>query len=171
METTTYETLKSAYEPVVSHLRECEFSGDGWRKFFSYRDLGLTTATQGEYAMRVVRAQSGAAVSTGWHHHVLNAQIIYCLNGWEAIALEDGRVIKLIRDTCLNIPPGFLHNEIGYSADLEMLVITNPADVKTIAAEAPSGWDDARMQAELAWQISGEQLFAPWSWQAANSGS
>ena len=160
------ERPRSDYEPSVSHLAGAPWTGKGWRSFFQYRDLGVKGATGGDFDFRVVRARDGDPVSTGWHYHVLRAQVIYCLGGWEAIALEDGRVIKLIPGTCMNIPPGFIHNEISYSPDLEMLVVTDPAEVTTVAVDAPEGWDEDLVMGQLAEQTSPEHITEPWSWKS-----
>ena len=155
----------SRYTPTVSHLDGAEWGSRGWRSFFCYRDLGIAQATSGDYDFRVVRARGGEAESTGWHYHVLESQFIYCLGGWEAIALEDGRVVKLVPGTCLTIPPGYIHNEIGYSPDMEMLVMTKPAEVITVAVEAPEGWRDQSRSEQVAFETGPDRLHQPWFWK------
>jgi len=155
---------QSNYEPSVSYPSDSTFDSRGWRSFFTYRDLGVKASTGDDYDFRVVRAGSGNPVPTGWHYHILNAQIIYCLGGWEAIALEDGRVIKLVPGTCLNIPPGYVHNEIGYSPQMEMLVMTNPGTATTVGVDAPEGWDDDKVIAQVAAETAPHRLEQPWVW-------
>jgi quercetin dioxygenase-like cupin family protein len=164
------ERPSSRYEASVSHLAGAEWGSKGWRSFFCYRDLGVTDATGGDYDFRVVRARGGDPEPTGWHYHVLESQIIYCLGGWETIALEDGEVVKLVKGTCLNIPPGYIHNEIGYSPDMEMLVMTKPADVTTVAVDSPSGWDVEAVMAQVAAETAPEALSRPWSWKQPVAG-
>lgn len=157
----------SQYEPRVSHLADAEWGSRGWRSFFCYRDLGIASATFGDYDFRVVRSRGGEPESTGWHYHVLESQIIYCLGGWETIALEDGQIVKLVPGTCLNIPPGYIHNEIGYSPDMEMLVMTKPAEVTTVAVEPPEGWDDELSAAQVSIETSPDRLQQAWFWKQA----
>jgi quercetin dioxygenase-like cupin family protein len=161
------ERPQTSYQPSVSHPADADYTGQGWRSFFRYRDLGVKGATGGDFDFRVVKARPGPTKTTGWHYHVLRAQVIYCLGGWEAIALEDGRVIKLVPGTCMNIPPGYAHNEIGYSADLEMLVVTDPAEVTTVPVDAPAGWDEHAVLGQLAAETSPERISGPWSWKSS----
>jgi uncharacterized protein YjlB len=62
--------------------------------------------------------------STGWHYHPLTFQVVYCLRGWEEIAFEDGTLVRTVPGTCVNVPPGVGHNEIGDSDDLGTFVLS-----------------------------------------------
>lgn len=130
----------SRYTASVSQLTPESFGAQGWRSFFSYRDLGIREATGDDYNFRIVRAGRSQPESTGWHYHVCEIQVVYCLGGWEIIALEDGRVVKLVPGTCLNIPPGYVHNEVGYAPDMEMFVMNKPGTVDTVPVDMPEGW-------------------------------
>ena len=152
-------------KPVVSHAATATFDATGWRTFFNYRDLGISAATGGEYDFRIVLAQGGEPVSTGWHYHELHAQIVFCLSGWELIALEDGRIVKMLPGSCLNIPPTYLHNEFAYSPDMQMLVLTRPAEVVTVAVPAPDGWSEESVTAEAPAETTPERLQVSWSWK------
>lgn len=160
---------QSRYEASVAYPAEATFDRKGWRSFFAYRDLGVKAATGEDYDFRVVRSRGGDPVPTGWHYHVLELQVVYCLGGWEAIALEDGRVAKLVPGACLNIPPGFCHNEIGYAPDMEMLVVTKPAAAATVAVDAPDGWDDDAMIGRVATEMAPERMLDPWNWRSPAS--
>jgi len=152
------------YRPSLSHLADAEFRSKGWRSFFAYRDLGVKEATTGDFDVRVVRAQAGDHPSTGWHHHLLSIQIVYCVGGWEVIALEDGRMAKLVPGSCLQIPSGFVHNEVGYAADMEMLVMSGPDAVTTVPVDPPAGWDDTVLDGIDA-EMAPDRQTAPWSWK------
>lgn len=156
---------RPAYRPSLSHLEGAEFADRGWRSFFSYRDLGVKEATAGAYDVRVVRAGDGPHRSTGWHFHVLSVQVVYCLGGWELIALEDGEVAKLVPGSCLQIPPGYVHNEIGYAPDMEMLVLSGPADVTTVGVADPPGWDPAGILGQMGAETAPDRLTARWWWR------
>lgn len=162
----------SGYEASLVHPGDADWGLSGWRTFFTYRDLGVRASTGGDYDFRVAKSTGGEPVPTGWHYHVLDLQVTYCLEGWEVIALEDGRIAKLTPGTCLNIPPGLLHNEIGYAPDMQMLVLTRPAEVTTVAVDPPAGWDDAAIAAQVAEETTPELLSRPWSWRqpVANPG-
>jgi hypothetical protein len=161
------ELAPSSYLPSVSHAAESEYHSKGWRSFFRYRDLGVKAATGNDYDVRLVRSQGGSPVPTGWHHHLLNVQIVYCVGGFEVIALADGQMVKLVPGTCLNIPPGFAHNEIGYSADMEMLVITNPGNATTVPVDPPEGWDEEAIMSKLEEETAPARRSSPWTWRPA----
>ncbi|MDW3213648.1 MAG: cupin domain-containing protein [Ilumatobacteraceae bacterium] len=124
-------------DPSVSHLTDDAFGASGRRPFFEYRDVGIREATHGAYNMQVVRARSGEHQVTGWHYHTCDLQIVYCLNGWEDLGFEDGRVVRLEPGSCVNIPPGYGHVELGYSDDMEVLVISSPGTMGTVEIDPP----------------------------------
>ncbi|HWD06136.1 MAG TPA: cupin domain-containing protein [Amycolatopsis sp.] len=132
------ERPTSHFTVSVSHPEPDSFQPTGLRSFFEYRDLGIREATKGEFNAQVVRALPGEKGSTGWHYHPLTFQLVYCLRGWEDIAFEDGRLVRLEAGTCVNIPPGVGHNEIGYSDDLEALVIFAPESFETVSIPEPA---------------------------------
>lgn len=127
----------SPFEFSVAHLDADSFGTTGTRSFFEYRDLGILAATNGEFNAKHVRALPGEHGTTGWHYHPLTVQIVYCLRGWEEIAFEDGRLVRLVAGTCVNIPPGAGHNETAYSDDFEALVIWAPETFETVSIPAP----------------------------------
>ena len=133
----------SSYQPSLTHDGPEAFGAEGLRAFFDYRDLGIKAATDSDYNVYLVRAKSEVKKSTGWHYHTCDLQIVYCLRGWEDLALEDGRIVRITPGSCLNIPPGYGHSEIDYSDDMEVMVITKPAKIGTTPiprpANAPEG--------------------------------
>jgi len=155
----------TTYRPSLSHLKDADFLAKGWRSFFSYRDLGVKEATDRDWDVRIVRAGTGEHESTGWHYHVLAVQIVYCLGGYEFIALEDGTVAKLVPGSCLQIPPGYVHNEIAYGPDMEMFVLSGPADAATVKVPDPDGWDAEAVRAGVEAASSPARLGEPWKWR------
>ena len=131
-------------KPSVSHLGPESFVSSGARSFFEYRDLGITAATDGSHTARVVRAKPGPPVPTGWHFHTCDVQLVFCLRGWEDLAFEDGSVVRIEPGSCINIPSGYGHSEIGYSEDMEVLVFTQPAVIGTTEIPVPEGCVDYR---------------------------
>jgi quercetin dioxygenase-like cupin family protein len=135
---------QSEFSVSVSHPSDDAFGG-GVRAFFENRDLGIKEATNGAYNFQVVRARPGPAQSTGWHYHPLNIQVLYCLGGWEEIAFEDSSLVRLVPGTCVNIPPGYGHNELAYSSDLEILVFFGPSEFVTVNIPEPPGCANLRL--------------------------
>ena len=55
------------------------------------------------------------------------------------LEFEDGQSIRLQAGESLYIPGGLRHNEIATSDTLEILEVSVPADMGTVACEAPEG--------------------------------
>lgn len=110
----------------------------GRRAFFKYRDLGVTAASNGEMRAQVMSAADGMTKPTGWHYHVCEGQFVYALAGWVDLEFEDGKALRLQAGESLYIPGGLRHNEIRTSDALEILEVCVPADMGTVACEAPA---------------------------------
>ena len=121
---------------LCQQLADAEFGKTGRRDFFEYRNTGLDGATGGKYRAQVMRA-TDALETTGWHYHQCDLQFIYVLKGWIDLAFEGGRVERLTEGGAMAIPGGMVHNEIAMSEDFEVLEIASPADMGTIAVDAP----------------------------------
>ena len=110
----------------------------GRRDFFTYRDLGVRDASGGTMRGQVMKAITGMTKPTGWHYHVCEGQFVYTLKGWVELEFEDGSSCRLeAGDSCF-IPGGVKHNEIGTSDDLEILEVSLPGEIGTVAVDPPS---------------------------------
>jgi len=112
----------------------------GRRSFFKYRDLGVTAASSGKIRAQVTIGADGMTQPTGWHYHVCEGQFVYMLSGWVDLEFEDGQSLRIQAGESLYIPGGLRHNETGASKDLELLEISVPADMGTVACDPPEGW-------------------------------
>ena len=111
----------------------------GLRKFFEYRDLGISEATGGAYNAHVIRVKKPVTEfpHTGPHVHDLEFQMIYVLKGWIRFTYEDqGEFTFREGDSCLQ-PVGIVHDELACSDDLELIEFTAPANFNTRRIEAP----------------------------------
>ncbi len=133
--TTTMTTAQPKAEFSVSHLKDARYESEGLRSFFEYRDLGIKAATGGRVGAHVIRAKPGEHVSSGWHTHDLEVQLVYVLKGWVEFDYEGVGEIRIEAGACVHQPPGIRHIEIAHSDDVEILEITLPADFKTAKAE------------------------------------
>lgn len=111
----------------------------GRRSFFKYRDLGVTTATDGRMRAQITLA-TGEMQQTGWHYHLCDSQFIYTLRGWVDLVFEDGRHIRVSAGESLLIPGGLRHNELAISPDLELLEVSLPAKMGTVACDPPANF-------------------------------
>src|SRR5712672_4837132 len=111
---------------------------EGRRSFFKYRDLGVTGASNGWMRAQLTTAITGMTEPTGWHYHVCEGQFVYTLKGWVELEFEDGTNCRLeAGDSCF-IPGGMHHQENRTSADLEILEVSVPADMGTVAVDPPA---------------------------------
>jgi mannose-6-phosphate isomerase-like protein (cupin superfamily) len=113
---------------------------EGRRSFFKYRDLGVTAASSGRLRAQITTGADGMTQPTGWHYHVCEGQFVYMLSGWVDLEFEDGQTLRVQAGESLYIPGGLRHNEIQTSRDLELLEVSVPADMGTVACDPPEGW-------------------------------
>jgi mannose-6-phosphate isomerase-like protein (cupin superfamily) len=109
----------------------------GRRDFFKYRELGVTDATGGKMRAQITSASQGLSRPTGWHYHACEAQFVYMLDGWLELEFENGEKCRLEAGDSVMIPGGMKHNETRTSDKMELLEISLPAEMGTVACEAP----------------------------------
>jgi 2-keto-4-pentenoate hydratase len=63
----------------------------GLRSYFSYRDLGITKATNGAILAHIMRAENAETEPSERHYHVLEAQFVFVLKGSAEMLFEDGQ--------------------------------------------------------------------------------
>ena len=111
---------------------------EGRRDFFTYRDLGVKTASAGRMRAQLTKAKTGMTQPTGWHYHVCENQFVYVLNGWVELEFETGEMLRLgAGDTCF-IPGGVKHNELRTSDDFEIIEVSTPGEIGTVPCEKPA---------------------------------
>src|SRR3989441_9198475 len=103
----------------------------GLRSFMEYRDLGIETATHGQFRAHVVRIKKDAGAhelhTTGLHQHKCDFQMFYVLNGWIKLVYEGHGEHTFRKGDCILQPAGIVHNELDCSDDVEILEIYSPA--------------------------------------------
>ena len=127
--------MEPTFKFSVSHTETSEFSDDGLRPFFQYRDLGIRDATNGAVVAHVIRAKPGMQMCPERHHHEVQFQMVYVLRGWVRFNYEGVGEVTLKAGSCVHQPPGIRHTELAHSDDLELMEIVMPADFKTVTDE------------------------------------
>src|SRR3981189_2808292 len=65
----------------------------GLRSFMEYRDLGIETATHGQFRAHVIRINQDSGAhelhTTGLHQHKCDFQMFYVLDGWIKFVYEE----------------------------------------------------------------------------------
>jgi quercetin dioxygenase-like cupin family protein len=110
----------------------------GRRSFMEYRDLGVTSASDGRMRAQLGSVKTGMTEPTGWHYHVCEGQFVYTLKGWVTLEFEDGTVLDCKAGDSVFIPGGMRHNEIRTSDDFQYLEISVPAAMGTVPCEPPA---------------------------------
>lgn len=113
----------------------------GRRDFLKYKDLMVKDATDGVMRAQIMKATAGMTKPTGWHYHTCEAQFVYGVKGWVDLEFEDGSKIRVKAGELLLIPGGFKHNETAMSDDFELLEVSVPADMGTVACDKPAHLD------------------------------
>ena len=109
----------------------------GRRAFFEYADLGVANASHGAMQAQIMRTRRGLAEPTGWHYHVCDGQFIHVLKGWVDLEFESGEKHRVAAGESMFIPGGMRHNETATADELEILEVTMPAHMSTVACEHP----------------------------------
>jgi len=108
----------------------------GLRGFMEYRDLGIETATHGQFRAHVIRIKKDAGThelhTTGLHKHECDFQMFYVLNGWIKFIYDGQGERTFHAGDCVLQPAGIVHNELDCSDDLEVLEIYSPAVHPTV---------------------------------------
>ena len=110
----------------------------GRREFFKYRDLGVSAATGGKVRAQVMSATNGLTRPTGWHYHKCEAQFIYVLKGWVDLEFENGEKHRVSEGDSMLIPGGMRHNETAAAEEIEILELSLPGEMGTVACDAPA---------------------------------
>lgn len=121
---------------LKSFVKDTEFV-QGRRRFFKYRDLGVTAASNGRMRANIVTSIEGTLESTGWHYHECDMQFVYIIKGEVGIEFEDGTVATFGPGDTMFIPGGTVHNEVYLSDDKESLEVSIPAKMGTVNVERP----------------------------------
>jgi quercetin dioxygenase-like cupin family protein len=128
----------AAFSTTFSHVKpgDTEYSPDGLRDFFLYRDLGVAKATNGKVIAHLVKANLPPTDGTGWHRHVADFQIVIMMKGWAKFMYED-KVTLVEAGDVVHQRPGMVHYLFDYSPDMEYLEIVGPADFGTVSVKGP----------------------------------
>jgi uncharacterized cupin superfamily protein len=121
---------------LAKHEREQDFDA-GLRTYAKYRDLALAKASGGMVQAHVIRMvpPCDPKVVSKWHHHDVELQFIYVLNGWIKNEFKGQGVHTMKKGTCWLQPPKIKHRVLDYSPDCELLEVVLPADFQTVEFE------------------------------------
>ncbi|MFQ5608869.1 MAG: cupin domain-containing protein [Woeseiaceae bacterium] len=133
-----------------------------------YRDL-IPGRFGGRFIASHIRIPDGGPVPDYVHHHDIEFQMIFCVNGWVRVAYEDqGAPMFLTAGDCFLQPPHIRHRVLESSEAMEVVEITCPAEHET-AVDHDMTLPTARRDREFGGQkfVFFEAAKAPW--QAATA--
>lgn len=122
---------QSNTKSYAAHEKDAQWTKDGLRPYFAYRDLGIKDATDGKVLAHIIRAAKPCGGPLGLHTHHLDFQMVYMIKGWARIYLEDAGEIRVEAGDAWYQSPGVKHEVLEYSDDWEVLEITMPAEFET----------------------------------------
>lgn len=115
---------------------DADFKADGLRKYALYRDFGFAKATEGMVHAHIIKLIPPCTDEVRQRHrHLLQMQMVYCLQGWMKIEHEGQGVMTMKAGDAWLMPPGIRHTVLDYSDDCQNLEITIPADFETVNAD------------------------------------
>ncbi len=130
------DVLEKAKEVVIARADNPELV-HGRREFFSYRELGVTKATDGQMRAQVTIATQGLSEETGWHIHLCEGQFVYILDGWVDLEFAGNRKERIVAGDSIFIPGDTPHNETATSEEFQILEVSIPADMGTEPCSKP----------------------------------
>jgi len=114
---------------VVTRLSDDGF-GTG-RAGMEYRDL-VPGRFGGRFIASHIRIRKGGPVPDYVHHHDIEFQLIFCVNGWVKVAYEDqGEPMLMKAGDCFLQPPHIRHRVLECSDSMEVVEIACPAEHET----------------------------------------
>lgn len=117
----------------VTHAKAAEWEA-GLRGYFEYRELGMVERTGGRVRAHVIRPCKPPARGD-LHHHTLDFQMVYVLQGWACVWFEGVGEVRFEPGSCMYQQPGIEHRLLDYSDDYTVIEITMPADFPTVQVE------------------------------------
>ena len=130
------DVLEKAKEVVIARADNPELV-QGRREFFSYRELGVTKATDGQMRAQVTIATQGLSEETGWHVLLCEGQFVYILDGWVDLEFAGNRKERIVAGDSIFIPGDTPHNETATSEEFQILEVSIPADMGTEPCSKP----------------------------------
>ena len=131
-------STEQAGEIAIATKADPVFVG-GRRDFMTYRDLGVTAASNGRIRAQVTSSEDGLSEPTGWHVHLCDGQFVYMISGWVELEFAGSRKVTIAAGDSAYIPGGTPHNETRTSDNFELLEVSVPADMGTEVCPAPEG--------------------------------
>ncbi len=121
----------SQSEFSVSHAADAKFEDFDPAGAFKIRDLGVKGATRGGLEARILAAAQPSQANLGRHRHDVELQMFYVLQGWAKFYFEGTGEVEVTAGSCVNMPPGIVHDLLEHSKDLEFIEIIAPAQHDT----------------------------------------
>jgi quercetin dioxygenase-like cupin family protein len=118
-------------EPALLVTRKDDAAFGTGRAGMQYRDL-IPGRFGGRFIASHIRIPEGGPVPDYVHHHDIEFQMIFCVNGWVLVAYENqGEPMRMKAGDCFLQPPHIRHRVLECSDGMEVVEITCPAEHET----------------------------------------
>jgi quercetin dioxygenase-like cupin family protein len=125
----------AAAKPVISRdSPQAHVIGEGLRRFFSYRDLGIAELTNRKFQLHVITVAEQPPGGTGWHIHKAG-QFAFVLDGWATVALKGQAALHYQAGDSISVCPEYGHDVPEFSMKYKVIELIAPADYDTIAID------------------------------------
>ena len=123
-------TIKSTHTLTITKRGKGDF-GAG-RAGMQYRDL-IPDRFGGRFIASHIRIPNGGPVPDYVHHHDIEFQMIFCVNGWVRVVYEDqGEPMLLEAGDCFLQPPHIRHRVLECSDQMEVVEIACPGGARDL---------------------------------------
>ncbi len=121
----------SQSDMAVSQSADAKFEDFDPNGEFQIRDLGVKKATGGVLEARILAAAKPCSGNLGQHRHDVEFQMFYVTKGSATFYFEGTGEVKVTPGSCVNMPPGVVHDMLDHSDDFEFIEIISPAQHET----------------------------------------
>jgi quercetin dioxygenase-like cupin family protein len=151
--------MKNKSKAMVQHENEDLFENRGLRDYFSYRDLGVATASNGRIVAQINRANYKLTDEGELHHHVLAHQMNLVLKGSAIMKFEGIGEVELITGTSFYMPPKIKHTFVSCSENFITMEICTPADFDTVIDNPKTYSNSTQLQQPFFMQTAEQASF------------
>ena len=126
---------KNQLQAMIQNDNEALFENCELRDYFSYRDLGVSTASNGRVAARINRAKYQLNGEGKYHHYALSHQINLVLEGCAVMKFDGAGEVELTTGTSFYMPPKIKHTFISCSENFSIMEICTPSNFDTVEVD------------------------------------
>ena len=150
---------KNKSRAMIQHENEFLFENRGLRDYFSYRDLGVATASNGRIVAQINRVNYKLTEEGELHHHVLTHQMNLVLKGSAIMKFEGIGEVEVTTGTSFYMPPKIKHSFVSCSENFVTMEICTPAKFDTVKDDPKIYSNSTQLQQPFFFHTSEQSRF------------